>query len=160
MQRKSFADMECPIAHALEHVRDPWGMLIVRDALHGLTRFDEFQRSLDISTSSLTRRLNELVDAGIFERRTYSERPPRHEYVLTPAGQDLKSVVVALAAWGMKHDRPESLPIVLVDGDTGELVDPVLIDRRTGREVLDPKVEFRARPDAPEVKRERLAPAP
>jgi DNA-binding HxlR family transcriptional regulator len=156
MQRKSFADMECPIAHALEHVRDPWGMLIVRDALHGLTRFDEFQRSLEISTSSLTRRLNELVDAGILEKRAYSDRPPRHEYLLTPAGQDLKPVVVALAAWGMKHDRPETLPIVLVDGETGELVDPVMVDRRTGREVLDPVVEFRARRDAPELKRERL----
>jgi DNA-binding HxlR family transcriptional regulator len=159
MQRKSFADMECPIAHALEHVRDPWGMLIVRDALHGLTRFDEFQRSLGISTSSLTRRLNELVDAGVLEKRSYSERPPRHEYVLTPAGEDLKPVVVALAAWGMKHDRPATLPVVLVDADTGDLVDPVLIDRRTGREIADPKVEFRARPDAPELKRSRMAPA-
>jgi DNA-binding HxlR family transcriptional regulator len=159
MQRKSFADMECPIAHALEHVRDPWGMLIVRDALHGLTRFDEFQRSLEISTSSLTRRLNELVDAGILEKRAYSDRPPRHEYLLTPAGEDLKPVVVALAAWGVKHDRPETMPIVLVDAETDELVDPVLIDRRTGREVLDPKLEFRAGPDAPELKRERMTPA-
>lgn len=156
MQRKSFADMECPIAHALEHVRDPWGMLIVRDALHGLTRFDEFQRSLDISTSSLTRRLNELVNAGILEKRAYSDRPPRHEYVLTPAGEDLKPVIVALAAWGVKHDRPETMPIVLVDGETGELVDPVMVDRRTGREVADPVVEFQARPDAPELKRERM----
>jgi DNA-binding HxlR family transcriptional regulator len=160
MQRKSFADMECPIAHALEHVRDPWGMLIVRDALHGLTRFDEFQRSLGISTSSLTRRLNELVDAGVLERRAYSARPPRHEYVLTPAGEDLKPVVVALAAWGMKHDRPETTPVVLVDADTGDLVDPVLIDRRTGREVVDPAIEFRAGPDATELTRSKLAPAP
>lgn len=69
-------------------------------------------------------------------------------------------MIVALAAWGLKHDGPETLPIVLVDGETGELVDPVMVDRRTGREAADPVVEFRARPDAPELKRERLTPAP
>jgi DNA-binding HxlR family transcriptional regulator len=157
MQRKSFADMQCPIAHALEHVRDPWGMLVIRDALHGLTRFDDFQRSLGISTSSLTRRLNELVEAGVLERRRYQERPERFEYLLTPAGEDLKPVVVALGAWGMKHDRPETVPVHLVDADTGDRVDPVLIDRRTGKEISDPSIEFRPGPDATDAIRARMA---
>src|SRR5215218_5552327 len=98
--------MQCPIARALEHVADLWGMLIVRDALHGVTRFDDFQRSLGISTSSLTRRLGDLVAAGVLERRRYQERPERFEYVLTEAGRDLKPVIVALAAWGQTHDPP------------------------------------------------------
>lgn len=156
MQRKSFADMQCPVAHALEHVGDPWGFLIVRDALHGVTRFDDFQRSLGISTSSLTRRLGDLVAGGVLERRRYSERPPRHEYVLTAAGLDLKPVVVALGAWGQQHDPPAATRVVLVDATTGERVDPVLVDRASGREVADPAIVFRPGPDASEDLRRRL----
>jgi DNA-binding HxlR family transcriptional regulator len=146
MQRTSFASMPCPVARALEHVGDLWSMLVVRDALHGKTRFDEFQQSLGISTSSLTRRLGGLVDAGILERRVYQERPTRHEYLLTQAGRDLKPVVIALAAWGRDHDPPETNPVVIVDETTGERIDPVVIDRRSGRDVRDPAIVFRAGP--------------
>ena len=61
-------------------------ILIIRDALHGFTRFDEFQKSLNIAPNMLTRRLSALVDAGLLERRRYSERPPRYEYILTETG--------------------------------------------------------------------------
>ena len=88
MQRKSFADMTCPIARSLEHVGEWWSMLILRDAFGGMTRFDEFQQSLGIAPNMLTRRLAALVEAGLLERRRYSERPPRDEYVLTERGRD------------------------------------------------------------------------
>src|SRR2546423_968174 len=77
MQRKSFGNMQCPIARSLERVGEWWSILVLRDALHGLMRFDEFQQSLGIAPNMLTRRLNGLVDAGLLERRRYSERPPR-----------------------------------------------------------------------------------
>jgi DNA-binding HxlR family transcriptional regulator len=83
MQRKSFGRMSCPIARSLERVGEWWSILILRDALHGLTRFDQFQKSLGIAPNMLTRRLSALVDAGLLVRRRYSERPPRDEYVLT-----------------------------------------------------------------------------
>ena len=79
MQRKSFGDMQCPIARSLERVGEWWSILILRDAFHGLTRFDQFQKSLEIAPNMLTRRLNSLVEAGLLERRPYSERPPRDE---------------------------------------------------------------------------------
>ena len=69
MQRKSFTRMPCPIARTLDRVGEWWSMLIVRDALHGLTRFDEFQKSLGIAPNMLTRRLNALVEGGFLERR-------------------------------------------------------------------------------------------
>ena len=81
MQRKSFGDMTCPIARGLERVGEWWSMLILRDAFAGMTRFDEFQNSLGIAPNMLTRRLRRLVEAGLLERRRYSERPPRDEYV-------------------------------------------------------------------------------
>ena len=64
MQRKSFGNMQCPIARSLERVGEWWSILILRDALHGLTRFDQFQKSLDIAPNMLTRRLNALVEGG------------------------------------------------------------------------------------------------
>ncbi len=115
MQRKSFGNMQCPIARSLERVGEWWSILILRDAFHGLTRFDQFQKSLDIAPNMLTRRLNALVEFGLLERRRYSERPPRDEYVLTERGRDFRPVLWALLAWGNKHFAPEGASVVLVD---------------------------------------------
>jgi DNA-binding HxlR family transcriptional regulator len=71
-------------------------ILIIRDALHGFTRFDEFQKSLNIAPNMLPRRLSALVDAGLLERRRYSERPPRLENILTETGRDFRPVIVAM----------------------------------------------------------------
>jgi DNA-binding HxlR family transcriptional regulator len=103
MQRKSFADMPCPIARSLERVGEWWSMLILRDAFAGVTRFDDFRQSLGIAPNMLARRLAALVDAGMLERRRYSERPPRDEYVLTDRGRDFHPVLVELVAFGRKH---------------------------------------------------------
>jgi DNA-binding HxlR family transcriptional regulator len=65
MQRKSFGKMACPIARSLERVGEWWSILIIRDALHGFTRFDQFQKSLNIAPNMLARRLSALVD-GVF----------------------------------------------------------------------------------------------
>src|SRR5215218_6066052 len=107
MQRKSFRTMPCPIARGLERVGEWWSILIMRDALHGMTRFDQFQKNLGIAPNMLTRRLNALVEAGMLERRRYSERPPRHEYVVTARGRDFQPVVWSLLAWGNRHFAPE-----------------------------------------------------
>ena len=84
-------EMPCPIARGLERVGEWWSILILRDAFGGLTRFDEFQKSLGIAPNMLTRRLAALVEAGMLERRRYNERPPRDEYVLTERGRDLRA---------------------------------------------------------------------
>src|SRR5712692_2187538 len=138
MQRKSFGNMPCPIARSLERVGEWWSILILRDALHGMTRFDEFQKSLGIAPSMLTRRLNALVEAGLLERRRYSERPPRDEYLLTERGRDFRPVVLALLAWGNRHFAPEGASVMLDDRKTGAAVDPILADPATGRPVDEP----------------------
>jgi DNA-binding HxlR family transcriptional regulator len=103
MQRKSFADMPCPIARSLERVGEWWSMLILRDAFAGVTRFDDFQQSLGIAPNMLARRLAALIDTGMLERRRYHEGPPRDEYVLTERGRDFHPVLVELVAFGRKH---------------------------------------------------------
>lgn len=138
MQRKSFGSMTCPIARSLERVGEWWSILILRDCFRGLTRFDQFQKSLDIAPNMLTRRLNALVEAGLLERRAYSDHPPRYEYVLTERGRDFRPVLWALLAWGNRHFAPEGPSVVVVDAETGERAEPVLVDRRTGKVMVEP----------------------
>ena len=144
MRRKSFDDMQCPIARSLEHVGEWWSILILRDAFHGLTRFDQFQKSLGIAPNMLTRRLNALVQSGLLERRLYSEKPPREEYLLTERGRDFRPVLWAIAAFGNRHFAPEGEQVVLVDAETGLRADPILVDRVSGKEMI--ASSFRAAP--------------
>ena len=137
MQRKRFDKMPCPIARSLERVGEWWSILIMRDALNGLTRFDEFQRNLGIAPNMLTRRLKALVSAGLLERRKYCERPARYEYILTERGRDFRSVLWTLAVWGSKHFAPEGPSMVLVDRHTGKWAKPVLIDGRNGKALTE-----------------------
>ena len=135
MQRKSFARMACPIARSLERVGEWWSILILREALLGSTRFDEFHQTLKIAPNILARRLNALVDAGLLERRLYQDHPPRHAYVLTQAGRDFHPVLVALMTWGNRYFAPEGASVVLADAVTGRRSQPVLVDRRSGRPI-------------------------
>jgi DNA-binding HxlR family transcriptional regulator len=157
MQHKSFRGMPCPIARSLERVGEWWSMLIMRDALHGMTRFDQFQDSLGIAPNMLTRRLAALVAAGLLERRRYSERPPRDEYVLTSRGRDFRPVLISLLAWGNRHFAPEGPSVQLIDKKTGAVSDPVLVDRVTGRPITATDHAMAAGPAAPERTRRRYA---
>jgi DNA-binding HxlR family transcriptional regulator len=148
MQRKSFDEMICPIARSLERVGEWWSMLILRDAFAGITRFEEFQRSLGIAPNMLTRRLATLVEAGLLERRRYSTRPPRDEYVLTERGRDFHGVLLALMAFGNRHFAPEGESVVIVDAVTGEPAEPILVDRRSGRPLVEPDFTLAAGPAA------------
>lgn len=156
MRRKSFDNMECPVARSLERIGEWWSILILRDALQGLTRFDEFQKSLGIAPNMLTRRLNRLVEGGILERRRYSERPPRDEYVLTERGRDFRPVLFALLAWGNKHFAPEGATVFLVDAKTGVTAVPVIVDQISGRPLLARDFKLVAGPTASGRTRERV----
>src|SRR5271170_3665748 len=139
MQRTRFDAMDCPIARSLDRVGEWWSILILRDALGGMTRFEEFSKSLAIAPNMLTRRLNALVDAGFVVRRRYSEHPPRDEYVLTDRGRDFRPVLQSLLAWGNRHFAPEGPSVEIVHRVTGLPADPVLVDRHTGLPVDGPE---------------------
>ena len=159
MQRKSLTSDECPIARSLERVGEWWSMLIMRDALQGLRRFDEFSRSLGIAPNMLTRRLNALVDAGMLERRPYSERPPRYEYAPTARGEDFRMVLMALVAFGNRHFAEEGASVELVDHETGCAVQPMLANAEGEVVTLD-RCRLQAGPAASAGMRQRLESVP
>ena len=111
MLKREYEGQNCSIARTLELVGERWTLLIVRDAFLGLRRFEDFQQSLGIARNTLADRLTRLVQAGIFERVRYSERPERFEYRLTPAGRELNVAIAALRQWGDAHltDTPPRL---------------------------------------------------
>jgi DNA-binding HxlR family transcriptional regulator len=102
----------CSITDALALVGERYSLLIVREILYGRTRFTQLLNGTGAPRDVLTRRLRELEEAGIVERRPYSERPPRHEYILTEAGEELHPVLLQLKEWGDRHLNPGAKPVI------------------------------------------------
>jgi DNA-binding HxlR family transcriptional regulator len=103
MLGRTYDDQVCSIARTLEVLGERWTLLVVRDALLGLRRFDDFQHSLGVARNVLTDRLKRLVEAGVLERVPYQERPKRFEYRLTAMGRELAVPVIGLMHWGDRH---------------------------------------------------------
>ena len=99
--RQDWSRDPCPIARTLDVVGDPWVMLILREALLGARRFEQFRAILPIAENVLSRRLGQMVDADLLRRSPYRGKQRMHEeYVVTEAGKDLLPVLVALTNWG------------------------------------------------------------
>ncbi|WP_055587497.1 winged helix-turn-helix transcriptional regulator [Peterkaempfera griseoplana] len=132
----------CSAAAALGVVGEKWALLAVREILLGNHRFDALVRNTGAPRDRLTARLRALEEAGVVERRPYSERPPRFEYHLTPAGRDLSPVIRALLAWGDKWAVAEP-PAVLRHRD--HTLDPAVVCRCCGDEVTPEEVDLEVR---------------
>ena len=136
--------MECPIARSLDAVGDGWSLLILRDALLGATRFQDFQQQLGMPPNTLTSRLAALTERGLLARRRYEEKPPRDRYELTAMGAEILPVLLALSAWGNRWLAPEGALLECVDPETSALVEPIVVDKRTLRPLQAGNVALRA----------------
>ena len=101
----------CSAARALEIVGERWSLLILRNAAFaGMTRFTDFQKSLDLAPNVLAARLQHFVETGLM---TMSAGTGGHQtYHLTKKGLDFKPVIIALTEWGDRWAAPEGAPIV------------------------------------------------
>lgn len=139
MKNEPLCNAPCPIARSLGRIGDSWSIIILRDALAGFTRFDEFQKSANVAPNILSRRLKELVDDGLLEKVSYSTTPPRYEYHLTALGRDFRPVILALVEWGNRHFSPEGAQIELVERETQRPVETIIIDKATGEPITPEK---------------------
>src|SRR5258708_7743128 len=110
-----YENQACSIAGALEVVGERWSLLIVRDVLLGLRRFDELQGHLGIARNVLDARLRRLLAEDVLEKRRYQERPERFEYLLTEKGLELWPTIVALMKWGDRYATPPGGPAVVLE---------------------------------------------
>ncbi len=132
MLGNDYSGQVCSIAGALEVVGERWSLLIIRDVMLGLRRFDELQANLGIARNVLQTRLTRLVEQGVLERRLYNERPPRYEYVLTDKGIELWPTVFALMQWGDRYMAPGGAPTVVEHRGCGGDVDAHRVCQRCG----------------------------
>src|SRR3954469_14834506 len=143
MLPRTYDDEVCSIARALEVVGERWTLLLIRDAFHGVRRFQDFERSLGLSKKVLADRLERLVDEGVFERHRYQERPPRDEYRLTPKGRALWKTLAHLMLWGDEFYAPAAgPPRALLHRDCGGTPDGHLRCERCGDELESEHVEL------------------
>lgn len=102
--RSDWSEALCPIRRSLNAVGDPWVLLIIRDVLHGRGRFDALRESLGISEAVLSKRLADMLDAGLLVRVNYdSQNRTRQGYAATEAAAELLPILQQLAIWGEKH---------------------------------------------------------
>jgi DNA-binding HxlR family transcriptional regulator len=141
MLGRTYERQNCSAARTLELVGERWTLLIIRDALLGITRFDGFLARLGIARNVLTDRLNGLVDNGILERVAYQERPVRHEYVLTGKGRALLPVIVTLTEFGDRFISAEPPREFVHPGCGGGHVVSRLACEDCGREVSIDEVD-------------------
>ena len=95
----------CSVGRTLDLVGEKWTLLILREAMNGVSRFEVLQQRLGAPRAVLAARLAGLVERGLLERSTYREdgRRARQEYRLTAKGDDLRPVLVALMQYGDRH---------------------------------------------------------
>ena len=146
MLRRDYENQTCSIARTLEIVGERWTPLILRDALLGRRRFEDFQRSLGIARNVLSDRLARLVEAGILERRPYQRRPERFEYVLTDKGRELRVAVIALMNWGDRHLAPGGPPRLVEHTGCGGAATAKLVCSDCGAELGPSDVTVRPGP--------------
>jgi len=92
----------CTIAASLAVIGEKWSLLVVRELSLGVHRFDAIQRNTGAPRDILTSRLRRLESEGVVEKRMYQLHPPRYEYRLTKAGNELLPILLSLAEWGAR----------------------------------------------------------
>ncbi|UXY09329.1 helix-turn-helix transcriptional regulator [Kosakonia sp. ML.JS2a] len=144
MKRTRLEETFCPVARSLDIIGDWWSLLIVRDALNGIKRFGEFQKSLGIAKNMLTARLKLLVDEEILRMQPASDGSAWQEYVLTDKGRSLQTVLVALSQWGNEWLFAQGEPAsVLVDNQLRRPLQKLALRAEDGRELQPEEVTLR-----------------
>jgi DNA-binding HxlR family transcriptional regulator len=146
---REYPSQVCSIARALEVVGERWTLLILRDAVLGIERFEDFQSSLGIATNVLTNRLKLLCDEQVLERVPDGERPGRPKYVLTDKGRELAPALLVLMKWGDRHyPEPGGPPRLTLHAGCGGSVGADLRCDRCGDQVTLAQLELPPGPGA------------
>jgi DNA-binding HxlR family transcriptional regulator len=148
--------VNCSVAKSLDQVGERWSLLIVREALMGSRRFDEFHSRLGVARNILTARLATLVDTGVLERIATSNARI-FDYVLTEKGQALLPVVVAIMHWGDTWvQNGTGAPVVLIERKSGRPIKKMKIRNEAGEELEQPEIQITAGPGATKIMQKRL----
>jgi len=159
MRSKSFDGMVCSIAGVMAAIGDRWGLLILRDLVCGIARYDDFRKSSGITNATLSDRLRHLEAAGLVERQLYQSNPERFEYHLTQKGWQIAPLMPVLAQIGdgWKVSGASAPPLKFVNSSTGAEVGWGFFDRRSGKPVNPQEIAIAPGPGANDLVRWRLS---
>ena len=132
MPRTSFKDIDCPVAQGAEIIGDKWKFLVLRNAFFGMTRYDDFLKSLNISSKVLSIRLAEMVNDGILTKETSNLDRRAKLYSLTAKGKDLLTFIISLAQWSERWAQEDWIRIVAKDGKP---IERIALRSYTGKEL-------------------------
>ncbi|WP_406010556.1 helix-turn-helix transcriptional regulator [Streptomyces sp. NBC_00637] len=141
----------CPVQRALDVIGEKWTLLILRDAVNGVRRFDDFHRHIGLSEAVLSDRLRKLTAAGVLRTVPYQEpgSRPRNEYRLTRKGWDLWPVLMALSQWGETYALGSDGPVLDVHHTDCGAPLRVVVECSTEHSAVTPReVTARPGPDA------------
>jgi len=139
--REELPGRPCSVAAALNLIGEKWALLAVREIAFGNKRFDVIAKNTGAPRDRLTARLRTLEAAGLVVRRQYSDHPPRYEYELTQAGQELRAVLTVLRGWG---DRwAVDAPPTAFEHSCGHDLDPAVTCRHCGAEIVPEELRVR-----------------
>lgn len=159
MRSKGFDGMECSIAEVMSALGDRWGLLIMRDLLLGLTRYDDLRQSSGITNATLSDRLKSLEQTGLVERRLYQTRPDRYEYIPSARGRDIALLLQAMVQIGdtWRREQRRAPPMRFVNAVSGHPLSLTLVDQDEGasREALP--ISLEAGPGADALMQWRIA---
>jgi len=147
VKRTSLEQAECPVARSLDALGDWWSLLIIRDAMLGISRFGEFQKNIRLAKNILAVRLRTLVDQGILKTAPASDGSAYQEYVLTPKGRGVFPVLVALRQWSEDFSgEADGFATRLVDRNRGRPVRKLELRSSDGRLLSDGDTELKPNP--------------
>jgi DNA-binding HxlR family transcriptional regulator len=161
MKRHSFESMNCSLAQSLELIGEWWTLLIIREAMWGTSRFDDFHARLGIARNVLAARLVKLEEVGILSRSVSADNARIFDYKLTPKGWDLFTAVVALMQWGdrwIHHKR--GAPIAFFDKESGLAIQELAVRNGKGHALTPDCIDIRAGPGADKATIRRAAGKP
>ncbi|WP_201314943.1 helix-turn-helix domain-containing protein [Dyella sp. EPa41] len=159
MRSKGFEGMVCSIAGVMAAIGDRWGLLILRDLVLGLSRYDDFRQSSGVTNATLSDRLKHLEANGLVERKPYQTNPERFEYFLTDKGRQIAAVIPVLAQIGdhLGVSGASAPPIKFVNRETGAEAVWGFIDKRTGKPLNARDLAIKEGPGADALSRWRLS---
>jgi DNA-binding HxlR family transcriptional regulator len=149
MAKRTADETNCVIAKAATQIGEVWTLLILRNAFHGMRRFEHFEQSLGIATNILSDRLKKLCESGIMVRAKLPEDGRVYEYRLSEKGLDLYPIIVSLLHWGERwHGEETGLRLELTEKATGLPVSQMAVRNQDGKELRPQDVVPRAGPEA------------
>lgn len=159
MRSKGFDGMVCSIAGVMAAIGDRWGMVILRDLVCGISRYEDFRQSSGVTNATLSDRLKHLEANGLIERRRYQVNPERFEYLLTQRGWQIAPMMPVLAQIGdsLGVSGADAPPMTFVNRKTGAEVRWSFIDQETGDVVNPADLEIKPGPGADDLIRWRLS---